>query len=184
MFLLQLLSLPILLIDLLMLQSQKLCQSLVASSTYDRWGEAKRSFSVDERQLGISLWWVRILFLIIGPLGHKFSLRSSRPMDLWHLLSLQVQYLENIGILSSIKTVPKTRYRWLRQTLKFLRDQSARMEPHVLVWSLSWLAFPILFPLIGLFWKLCAIDQAYAQTFFLVFFIIVFFFILIFCKWS
>lgn len=154
MFLLQLLSLPILLIDLLMLQSQKLCQSLVASSTYDRWGEAKRSFSVDERQLGISLWWVRILFLIIGPLGHKFSLRSSRPMDLWHLLSLQVQYLENIGILSSIKTVPKTRYRWLRQTLKFLRDQSARMEPHVLVWSLSWLAFPILFPLIGLFWKL------------------------------
>ena len=69
------------------------------------------------------------------------------------ILFNQVQYLENVGILSSTKTVPKTRSRWLRQALKFLRDQSARMEPHVLVWSLSWVAVPILFPLIGLFWN-------------------------------
>ncbi len=66
-------------------------------------------------------------------------------------ICFQVQYLEQVGILSSVKTVPKTRLKVIRTTLKFLRDQSAKVEPHILVWSLSWLVLPLLYPILGVF---------------------------------
>lgn len=62
-----------------------------------------------------------------------------------------VQYLEKAGILSTSKTAPKTRLRAIRVMLKFLRKQAAKVEPHVLVWSIGWLALPILYPILGVF---------------------------------
>lgn len=57
-------------------------------------------------------------------------------------------YLKKVGILVPLKAAQKSTNMILAQLLSYLRAQTCIVPHHVLVWSISWIVLPILFPIL------------------------------------